>query len=134
MTGYKVVQPTGPKAMSYKPATGEALQSIRYRIGQTTRPSDSGPLAVFGSLEAASAWMRGRPGARLLEVEYEPSPERRLWKKNPPEFVRNRGGSRYGRGYFAISAGVTERHISECPRGTVLASAVTPLRVIADVE
>lgn len=128
-TGYKVAIPTGPRASSFQPATRNALRSIRYRIGQTTTPSDSGPLAVFDNIEHARQFRKHWcPSAALLEVSYIQSGESTLWKKNPPEFVRNS----YGRGYHAVSTGTTELHISECPSGTVLAEAVTPTRIVTD--
>lgn len=131
-TGYKVALPTGPRAASFKPATDLALQSIRYRIGQTTEPTDSGPCGIFPTLERAREWAndsRAVPaGAVVLEVQYSPSTQKTLWKRQPPTFVRNS----YGRGYHPESNGITEKPLSTCPAGTILADAVTPIRVITD--
>jgi hypothetical protein len=69
----------------------------------------------------------GREQAILL-VEYEPSTETELWKKNPPTYRRNRG---YSRGYCAESNGTTERALENCPAGTILASSIYPLEIVS---
>ena len=46
-------------------------------------------------------------------------------KKNPPTFRRG-----YGNSYYAESNGITERHITDCPKGTVLAKLVYPIEII----
>ncbi len=115
--GYKVF--SGKNAL--KPATSAALQRIRYTPGRWVRKSsDHGPFAVFSTLEQAKAFKNNGYGTQVREVDFIPSTEQTLWKKNPPSFSRNRGG----RGYHAESAGVTERPLNECPEGTMLASEV----------
>lgn len=115
--GYKVF--SGKRSL--KPATSAALQRIRYIPGQWVKHgSDHGAFAVFETLEQAKRFKEQGYGTQVRQVEYIPSSESTLWKKNPPDFTR----SKYGRGYYAQSAGITERHISECPEGTKLASEV----------
>ena len=123
--GYKVV---GSGKTSFRPATDLALQRIRYRIGQTTYQDSAefGPFAVFARLRDAARWAE-KWGEKVCLIEYqEAAGETCLWKKNPPTFTRNR----WGKGYHAESAGVTEKPLDDCPRGTVLASAVTVLQVV----
>jgi len=115
--GYKVF--SGKKAL--KPATSAALQRIRYSLGTWVKKgNDHGAFAVFETLDQAKAFKEAGYGTQIRQVEFVPSNETTLWKKNPPEFSRNR----YGRGYHAESAGISERHISEYPPGTRLASEV----------
>jgi hypothetical protein len=115
--GYKVF--SGKKAL--KPATSAALQRIRYNPGQWVKQAgDHGPFAVFDNLDAAKKFKEQGYGTQIRQVEYIPSNESALWKKLPPDFSRNR----WGTGYHAVSVGITERSISECPEGTRLASEV----------
>jgi len=115
--GYKVF--SGKRSL--KPATEAALQRIRYVPEQWVKQgSDHGPFAVFETLEQAKIFKEQGYGTQIRQVEYAPSNEPTLWKKLPPNFSRNR----WGKGYHAVSAGTTERHISECPEGTMLASEV----------
>lgn len=117
VVGYKVF--SGKRRL--KPATSAALQRIRYTPGQWVKQgSDHGAFAVFDTLEQAKRFKEQGYGSQIRQVEYIPSSESALWKKNPPDFTR----SKYGRGYYAQSAGTTERHISECPEGTKFASEV----------
>lgn len=116
--GYKVF--SGKRCL--KPATSAALQRIRYNPGQWVKQgSDHGAFAVFETLEQAKRFKEQGYGTQVRQVEYVPSNESTLWKKLPPDFSRNRWG---GKGYHAVSAGITERHIGECPEGTRLASEV----------
>lgn len=115
--GYKVF--SGKRSL--KPATSAALQRIRYNPGQWVKQgSDHGAFAVFETLDQAKRFKEQGYGTQVRQVEYIPSSESTLWKKNPPEFTH----SRYGSGYYAQSAGITQRHISECPEGTRLASEI----------
>lgn len=115
--GYKVF--SGKRIL--KPATSAALQRIRYNPGQWVKQgSDHGAFAVFETLEQAKRFKEQGYGAQVRQVEYIPSNDNALWKKNPPEFTR----SKYGRGYYAQSAGITQRYISDCPEGTRLASEI----------
>jgi hypothetical protein len=115
--GYKVF--SGKKAL--KPATTAALQRVRYDVGQWVKQGqDYGPFAVFETLEQAISFKNAGYGTQIRQVDFIPSLETTLWKKNPPSFSRNS----YGKGYHAESNGVTERPISECPEGTRLASEV----------
>ena len=123
--GYKVVSEYNSR--SYSPATPSALQRIRYRINRETRQErdEYGPMAIFETLEQAREFAVEVDG-HILEVEYEPSAETELWKKNPPSFCRNR----FGGGYHAESNGKAKRALEDCPDGTILASSVYPLEVI----
>lgn len=123
--GYKVVCRKNSKAFS--PATSSALQSITYRIDSETRqrPAEHGAFALFDNLLDATAFFT-HYGDVILLVEYDPSDETDLWKKNPPSFERTRGG------YYPVSNGVTERSLSSCPRGTVLAKSVYPIEVVME--
>ena len=123
--GYKVARAYNSR--SYSPATSFALQRVRYRINRETRQErgEYGPLAIFETLEQARKFAK-EVGGHILEVEYEPSAETKLWKKNPPTFCRNR----FGGGYHAESNGTTKRALEDCPNGTILASSVYPLEVI----
>jgi hypothetical protein len=116
-SGYKVF--CGKHTL--KPATSSALQSIRYKIIAWTeqKKEDHGAFAVFKELEQAQNFNR-KFGTQIRRVDYIESYEDSLWKKKPPVFCRNR----YGKGYHAESAGISEMHISLCPEGTVLAEAV----------
>lgn len=123
--GYKVVSRENSK--SFSPATRSALQSFRYRISRETRrdPDQSGPIAIFDSLEHAEEFA-GTCGGHILKVEYVPSEEQRLWKKNPPVFVKNG----WGGGYHAESNGISEME-DGFPAGTIFAESVYPLEQIA---
>lgn len=116
--GYKVF--SGRRSL--KPATEAALQRIRYVPKQWVKQAgDHGPFAVFDNLDAAKRFKDQGYGTQIRQVEYILSNESTLWKKLPPDFSRNRWG---GKGYHAVSAGITEHHIGECPEGTRLASEV----------
>lgn len=124
MIGYKIVAIKNSRA--YAPATSNALQRITYRIGKITEPDDSGPVALFATLDAARIWYEHgtHHGDCIIAVEYDsPSDSKILWKRRPPSYERNT----WGRGYHAVSEGTQERHIDDCPVGTVLADRVTPL-------
>jgi hypothetical protein len=128
--GYKVVVRKNSK--SFEPATSAALQRITYRLNAETRKvrGDHGPYAVFATLEQArkfAAQLDHR--VAILLVEYEPSQEVELWKKNPPSFSRSRG---FSRGYRAESNGTTERPLENCPAGTILADSVYVLEVLEE--
>src|SRR3990172_2098830 len=101
MNAYKVVVRSNSK--SFEPATSAALQRIRYRIGKETRKVEHefGPFALFQTEEQAR--------------------ETELWKNLPPVFGRSHGHITFS------SAGTTERDLENCPTGTILADAVTPL-------
>jgi len=121
--GYKVVCSKNTK--SFSPATSSALQRITYRLHRETRQirGEFGPLAVFDTLEHAERFFVDY-GDHILRVEYEPSDEDELWKKNPPSFVKS------WRGYSAQSNGTSEKSLDTCPAGTILASSVYVLEII----
>ena len=125
--GYKVVTRVNKK--SFKPATGFALQSIRYRLNEATYQDDdvSGAFAVFENLERAEIFFKCY-GTAILEDEYVESDEARMWKKNKPNFVRNR----YGKGYHAECAGISVLEADDCPSGTVFAEMVKPITIICE--
>ena len=113
MIGYKVARDLGGE---YGPALVYAYQGIRYRIGETTTQGQTyGPMAVFNTQRAAEKFANGLnhlPHLRVLEVDYIKSTETALWW---------------------TTAGVKGSHFHPlrfCPRGTVLAESVTPLKVI----
>ena len=113
MNAYKVVVRSNSK--SFEPATSAALQRIRYRIGKETRKveHEHGPFALFETEEQARDFAGTLSHqVSILLCEYEPSVETELWKKLPPVFGRS--------------------HLENCPTGTILADAVTPLELIAD--
>ena len=116
-SGYKVF--AGQRSL--KPATRSALQSIRYKTGEWTeqKQQEHGAFAVFRELEQAQRF-KNSYGSQIRRVDYIESSEDSLWKKKPPVFCRNR----YGKGYHPESAGIDQKHINDCPEGTVLAKEV----------
>ncbi len=116
-TGYKVFR----GVHTLKPATSSALQRIRYKIGTWTEQNiqEHGAFAVFQELEQAQQFQQ-HYGTQIRRVDYIESEENSLWKKKPPAFSRNK----YGKGYHAVSDGIDEMPVSQCPEGTVLAKEV----------
>jgi len=117
LTGYKVCRPKN--SCSFKPATSLALQRVTYRLDQETRQErgEFGPLAIFDTLENAEAFVADSDVVIFL-VEYEPSDEDELWKKNPPHFFRQHGRM------SMESQGTTEKSLANCPAGTIFAKSV----------
>lgn len=120
LKGYKVI--SGIKVG--KPATKAALQRVRYKLDGSWnyRPKDSGPFAVFETEETAREFFYNytHNATQVWEIEYVKSERKILWKKNPPNFVKNS----YGKGYHAESDGKNILRIDECPEGTAMAKAV----------
>lgn len=105
--GYKVAVRTNSKA--FEPATSAALQSFRYRVNQETQREKSvnGAIAIFDTLDNARGFANDLDyKTHILEVEYVPSDDETLWKKNPPSFSKGYGG------YIAHSNGITEKRKS----------------------
>lgn len=121
--GYKVVKRKSKNV--FMPCTSMALQKIKYKIGYETvqKEDDYGAFAVFENYEDARTFASSDDN--ILLVRYIKSNEDILWKKNPPIFRRG-----YGNSYYAESNGITERHITDCPKGTVLAKLVYPIEII----
>jgi hypothetical protein len=117
--GYKVCR--GKRA--FRPATSDALQSVRYQIGEWTEQASivGGPLAVFSSLEPALKF-RSKYGHCVFKCEYVKSEETTLWKRLPPSF----------HGYLAVSNGITEKELENCPVGTVFATKVRLVEKIGE--
>ena len=128
LVGYRVFwSPRGenhPRADVLQAATNESLQSVRYEPGKLTTQQigDQGPFAVFECRADAESFEQSY-GTHVYSVLYLPSPEDELWKKRPPKFVKGQYG-----GYYAESAGITERSVEECPPGTATARAVWLMR------
>jgi len=138
MKAFKVVKRVSRSI--YGPATLEALQRTRYRIGQVTRRQNQGAFALFASLEAAEAFANKNGKRKLLyailECEYTQAiPDHfsqdelgssiisedepiYLWKWRQPGF-------RKGRPYFH---GI--RYRIEVPLQTVFGETVLPIREV----
>lgn len=122
--GYKVVKRKSKNV--FMPCTSMALQKIKYKIGYETvqKEDDYGAFAVFENYEDARAFTSSDDN--ILLVKYIKSNDDNLWKKNPPIFRRGR----YGNSYYAESNGITGKHITDCPKGTVLAKLVYPIEIV----
>jgi hypothetical protein len=127
---FKVVN--GPakitKVSAFHPVTKNALQRVMYHVRKTTvvNKKEHGPFACFETLEHARRFTDETNGDYILYCFIIKSTETRVWKKNAPSFERNEGG----KGYHVVSEGITEKSLSECESGTILADIVIPLRVI----
>ncbi|MCW3994947.1 MAG: hypothetical protein NWE98_02205 [Candidatus Bathyarchaeota archaeon] len=129
--GFKVVKKISKK--TYKPCTLLALQRIRYRIANPTiqNKEEHGAFAVFQNLESAQSFLyniydtKNTKNMRILKVQYLPSDEKKLWKKEKPSIQK----SKYG-GYFFVSNGIKEKYIEDCPYGTELAQVVIPIEEV----
>ena len=124
--GFKVV--SGVKVFS--PSTSAALQKIRYRINEITsrERGEYGCFAVFTNYQSAKKFL-GDYGTHILLVGYLSclsGDKHVLWKKLPPNFLK----SRYGKGYYAESAGEKELPIESTPKGTVLAEKIHVFGII----
>lgn len=132
--GYKVVRRvSATDRAGFKPATLNALQAVRYRVGEYTMQTDydhAGPFAVFDHWGAANRWANDlilwrlcgpNPHYAILRVEYLPSSNKKLWKIGSSKPLRN----------ASITSGlqIVGRLIikfAAFPRGTKFARVVIP--------